>query len=221
MKYILILVSLFLCNESWAQCPNGNNIELDTQDDINAFGRDFPDCQIIKGDLKIGKIFPPNLGNYTINNLNPLSKIVRIKGDLTIAGNTNLANYEGFENLKVIEGSAEIRGGFNTTNLKGLQNLDTVGGRFTISSTKVSNTGDLSALSYIGESFVLLGNDQLIDFSMSGLQDIGGLLSFQENEKLASVTNMDHWKSISGGLRFYRCHTLNDLSGFSSKKAPL
>lgn len=216
MKYLLILGSLFLCNASWAQCPNGNEIELDTQEAINAFGRDFPDCRIIKGDLKIGRVFPPNLSNYTINNLSPLNNIVRIKGDLIFGANTNLVNFEGLENLKVIEGSAEIRGGFNTGSLSGLENLDTVGVRFTISSTDISSTDNLSALSYVGESLVLSGNKQLIDFSIPSLQDIGGFLSFRENEKLVSVTNMDHWKSITGGLQFYRCYAFNDLSGFSS-----
>jgi len=216
MKYILILGSFFLCFESWAQCPVGNEIELDTQDDINIFARDFPDCQIIDGNLKIGRIFPPNLSNYTINNLNSLSNIVRVKGDLVFGANTNLANFEGLENLNVIEGSAEIRGGFNTSSLKGLENLDTVGLRFTILGTEILNTDNLSALSYVGESLVINGNKQLIDFSIPSLQDVGGLLSFQENEKLVSVTNMNHWKSITGGLKFYRCDAFNDLSGFSS-----
>ncbi len=76
------------------------------QEDIDNFNTDYPDCNIIHGNMFID--------GEDINSLEGLNNITRIEGDLYIGVNSypecnvSLLELDGFENLEVIEGSFNL-----------------------------------------------------------------------------------------------------------------
>ena len=134
-KYLITALLILMRLISGAQnCPSGNVI-LTSQNEVDSFRVNYPNCTEIEGDLVIGN---PDLS--FINSLDSLIGLTSISGSLVIGGNLYLENLNGLNNLVSIgndfrtyviktltHGTAQIGNG-NLESLEALQNLQFIGG---------------------------------------------------------------------------------------------
>jgi len=164
MKIHFILISaLFLSFYILvAQCPEGDVI-FNSQEEIDNFVAEYPDCSIINGNLEIGTRFY----NYTIENLTGLEKINIVKGNLYIKNNKSL------------------------NDLNGLQNIATIGKVLFIHNTKLISLDGLIGITAIGTNLYITSNDSLQ--TLNGLQNITNVqehLTISRNENLVNLNGL-------------------------------
>lgn len=114
----LILVSRLALSQSCL--PDG--IGFHDQESIDQFQFNYPGCTVIEGNVNIDDYC------YNIKNLDGLSVITSIGGDLVIGnteedGNTQLTNLDGLQNLASIGGSLTIAMNKTLVSITGLNNL--------------------------------------------------------------------------------------------------
>ena len=105
--------SPFEVEEACLCWPNG--IEFTSQSQID----NFPNCYEVLGDVYIGSI-----NGTDITNVNGLSILTHISGDLRIFLNEYLTNLTGLSNLSSLSGSLRIEGNNNLSSLTGLENIE-------------------------------------------------------------------------------------------------
>ncbi|MDP3444048.1 MAG: hypothetical protein Q8T08_14425, partial [Ignavibacteria bacterium] len=154
---IIILWSTHVTVVSQSCLPDG--ITFTNQAAIDNFQTNFPDCNEIEGNVLIE--------GTSINNLNGLSVLASIGGDLVISGNDSLTSLSGIDNLASIGGNLNIA--YNAlTNIEGLDNLISIG-------------GDL----------IIARNNALTSLSgINNLASIGGDLDITWNDALTSITGL-------------------------------
>ncbi len=174
--------------------PEG--ITFTTQAQIDSFQVNYPGCSEIEGYVKLsGSPYEPD----TIKNLNGLSVLTSIGGNLEI---------EFCESLN---------------GLQGLQNLEFIGGGFYLNWNAFSNLEGLQNLGIIAGDFIIGGGENLNNLTgLDNLQTIGGSVSFGYGTMggpacthLVSLTGLENLNSIGGDLSFYCNILLQDLSELS------
>ena len=160
-------------------CLPFGNYYLFTQADIDNFQTNYPNCTEIEGDVYMG-----SWSGTDITNLNGLSVLTSIGGDLRIYFNAYLTSLTGLDNVTFIGGYLWIGGNDALTSLTGLENLTYAGGLI---------------LGWMG--FSLYGNVSLTSLTgLNNLTSIGGPLQIMENNTLTSLTGLDNVTSIGGFL---------------------
>jgi len=192
--------------------PEG--ITFTTQEEIDNFQINHPNCMEIEGDVTIQ-------GN-DITNLNGLSVLTSIGGDLEIYENNELTSLIGLENLASLGGSLSI-GGFllgNTalTSLNSLENLDFINGNLTIyNNYALTSLAGLENIVSIGGSLSIVGTNVMA--SLAGLADlssIGGNLLINHNNALTSLAELENLASIGGDLDILWNDALTSMSGLEN-----
>src|SRR5690554_5107198 len=136
-----------------AQCLAGNII-FTTQEQIDAFATNYPNCTEVSGNLTIQ--------GANITDLTPLSNLTSVGGYLVIYNNSNLTNLDGLNNLTSVGGYLVIYNNSNLTNLDGLNNLTSVGGYLNINSnSNLTNLDGLSNLTSVGGYLDIYDNSNL------------------------------------------------------------
>lgn len=140
-KFIILSIVLLEVISALAQSclPNGYN--FGSQEAIDNFHTNFPNCTEIEGNVDIFSI-----GSH-VTNLNGLSGVTRIGGWLQIYDNPDLASLAGLEDLKSIGDHLVIDNNDLLTNLTGLDSLTSIG--TFISITKNESLTSLSGLGKI------------------------------------------------------------------------
>ena len=92
MKRLALILALSIPVLLISQPCLPEGITFSTQEQIDNFQTNHPNCTEIEGDVEI------NGGNIT--NLNGLNVLTSIGGDLEIDGNHSLVSLEGFDNLE-------------------------------------------------------------------------------------------------------------------------
>src|SRR5690606_26677244 len=164
------------------QCLAGN-VSLTSQEQIDDFATNYPNCTEVSGNLTIQ--------GANITDLTPLSNLTSVGGYLRISSNSNLINLDGLSNLTSVGGYLRISSNSNLINLDGLSNLTSVGADLVIeynpSLTDISglqNIDPTSILStYYGVGLYIVGNTSLSVCNLenfctylagSGARDISG-----------------------------------------------
>lgn len=221
MKIILpaFCLVLFAASVSYSQSCLPGGITLTTQEQVNAFPAGNPGCMTIIGNVQIQ--------GAAITNLNGLSSIRQIDGDLIITNNTSLASVTGLGNLRSIGGAVRIQGNTSLTTLQGfdslrivrgdfmyisnntvlsnitaLRSLDTVQGIFQIwDSNNLSNLSGLENLKYVGDDLALFRNNNMTNLNgLGGISYIGNALRIYENATLNNLSALNHPVNIQGPL---------------------
>jgi hypothetical protein len=118
------------CDSAISCLPFGNYYFL-SQNDVDRFQSDFPGCEDLHGNVKIG--------GTDISNLDGLNGINSIEGHLEIFDNSILSNLFGLENLISIKIILIVNNQFLTT-LSGLDNINPD----SMNTLVISNNGVLS-----------------------------------------------------------------------------
>ncbi len=200
----ILLIALLAINGAMAQGCLPEGITFEFQEQIDNFQVNYPGCTDIEGFVVIT--------GPDISNLNGLSALSSIVGDLVIESN-QLTSLTGLENLTFIGGNLYLNLCHGLTSLTGLNNLSYVGGDLQIGKLLDSGWGlyggnvylasltGLETLASIGGNLTIEFNASLINLTgLSGLTSIGGGLTINYNGSLTSITGLENLTSIGGDL---------------------
>jgi hypothetical protein len=146
-----------------SSCPTGD-VTLTTQAEVDAFVVQYPNCTEIDGNLRIA-------GN--IGNLDSLSNITDVNGNLELIQAGNNINTSGLQNITSIGGKLEVRFFGGITNLDFLQDLTSIGGLH-IQNSSVNNIQGLANVSGALTGGILIESCPNLT-SLNGLQNITSL----------------------------------------------
>nr|NQU88899.1 hypothetical protein [Bacteroidota bacterium] len=188
--------------------PEG--ITFTTQSEIDNFQINYPNCTEIEGDVGIGE-WPGS----DITNLNGLSVLTSIGGDLHIQQNPLLMDLSGLDNLISIW-ELWVLENESLQNLTGLNNLSSIYGEISISSNEelTSLTG-LEGLNSI-ES-LRISNPSLVNLDgLNNLINVNDLLEISYNSSLQSLSGLESLTTIGGRLSIINNNALVYLSGLDN-----
>lgn len=218
MKKAAILISLVLLSIlGYSQTCLPDGIVFTTQEQIDSFQTDYPNCTHIEGHVSIANYPEGTL----ITNIDGLSNITQIDGGLSIYFNLNLTNLDGLSNLTQIGGDVSIFYNPELYSLEGLNNLNTVLGDFklgeyelTVGNFNFQDLSGLNALTQIGGSLVIYGNWSLSSLSgIENLTSIGGALVLNDNDNLTDLSALEGLSYIGNGLGIQENNNLTNLYG--------
>lgn len=191
------------------QCPT-ESINLNTQQSIDDFSINFPNCVELENNLTIS--------GADITNLNGLSQIESFFGaNLTIEDCPNLISLEGLNNLNIIiNGNLSIQQNDNISNLSGLESLTNVIGSLYIGGNSSLNSFDgLNNLTSVSVELQIAGNPQLLTLSaLSNLNSVYGTL-FILVTPLNSLTGLENLTNI-GRLNLSFNYNLTDIDALEN-----
>ncbi len=115
-------------------CPS-NGIAFFSQNQIDSFPFNYPNCNLVLGDILINETTPGN-----IKNIDSLIQIEIINGSLTINENDSLSTLEGLSMLSIISGELAVSNNPSLTSLAGIETIN----EGTISNLIIENCSNLS-----------------------------------------------------------------------------
>jgi|GEM_PF-6286524 len=197
MKRMLTLFFfLFTMSFISAQGCLPGNITFETQGSIDSFAINYPSCTEIEGSVMIG---------WLVENLQGLSQVTHVQGDLGFYNNERLVSFNGLENLIEIGGTLGIVNVKGIKDLSGFDNLKRVG-ELKFWETELHSLYGLLSLEVISGSLRFLYGDQ--DFLDSNLYSneqvipkldtIGGVLAIQEMPNAWSIGGLSGLDYLGG-----------------------
>jgi hypothetical protein len=214
MKKVIIAITLaFFFISAYSQPCLPEGIIFETQQQINNFQTNYPDCTEIEGDVQIGQNAPSD----EITNLNGLSILTSISGNLVIRLNNHLTSLTGLDNLTSIGGDLTIS--FNgLTDLNGLGNLIIIEGDLSVYyNYLLSNLAGLDNLTSIGGDLYLNNLESMESLlGLQSLTSIGEGIMISENPALTSLTGLNKLASIGEGIHISYNDVLTNLTGLNN-----
>jgi len=235
---LLILIAFFVKAVVFSQGCLPGGITFTTQEAIDSFQTDYPDCTEIEGRVMIyggnitnlvGLSVVTSIGeelvisdNNALTSISGLNNIVEIGGYLVIGYNNELTSLTGLNNIVSINGNLEVIGNNLLTNLSGLDNITTIGGHFRI------YENDLLT-SFTGvESLTAIGGDLYIynSFVLTSLVGLSNVTSIGENlfigcesgylSALTTLVGLYNLTTIGGNATLLSNSSLIDLEGLNN-----
>lgn len=140
MKKLLLSTLLIFtyCLSANAQCPPDDIITFSSQQELNNFAVNYPNCTQVNGSIHVGTGVPSN-----INDLSPLSQITVILTNLIIQNNPSLTNLNGLDNLFLIADDLAIEHNPMLTDISALSNVINISGLWIINNPALSSLAGL------------------------------------------------------------------------------
>lgn len=185
LKLSLIYLILFSGSTLFAQCPFFS-ISLDSQNEVDSFSINYPDCTELFADLSIIAT--------DITNLDSLASITNLGGSLKVYANDSLFSIEGLQNLTTIGRDLIFLNNDTLTSLSGLENLISIG-----HSLEIRGNGLLEDIE-----------------SLEGLTVVPGFLKVVDNPSLTSINGLHNIDSIYFSVTISTDTSLTSLAGLES-----
>ncbi len=205
-KFTLLLITILL-NQTiiFSQSCLPEGIVFFSQSAVDNFQINYPGCTIIEGDVDI---------TGDISNLNGLSMLTSIEGELWCVENDTMINFNGLNNLESV-GGLQIGGFDRLKNFTGLENLSTIGGQFFIGfNDSIIDFSGLNSLTYIGSDINIGLNPNLSNLTgLENLLSTGGNITFHDNDSLSDLTSLENLIIINGSININDNDNLEDLTG--------
>lgn len=186
-----------------AQCPTGN-VTLSEQSDVDQFLLDFPNCQVVLGNLTI---------QGTVNDISGLSNLLEVQGNLIIE-NSDVISIN-LNAVTRIDGLLKIRMNERLQDA-GFRDLNTAAGGLDISSNRYLN--NLTGFDLITELYYLgiSDNNSMLDLpEFNGLMTCQESLNISENEYLETFNGFENLICV-GSLTIHGNDRLTTISEFPS-----
>lgn len=193
-RFFTLLVILYGMYGAGAMACLDEGVTFSSQGQINSFPTQYPGCTGIDGNVTIS--------GYNIINLNGLSGITSIQGNLRIVCNDILASLDGLSALRYVGGTLYLEGNMVLPSLEGLDNLAYVGGHIQITDNPAmaSLTG-LEGLIAVHGDLWLDDNPLLTDLTgLNNVQLITGSVRIFSNQSLMSLSGLETLGAVGGGL---------------------
>lgn len=210
MRHIFstLIFATLVCLQVQAQSCFPNGIVFFSQQDIDAFKINYPNCKVIGGDV--------NIEAPDATNLNGLSNLTHIQGTLSIAECDALTNLGGLSEIKTL-GHLYIAGNDALTSIEDLSSLTTVGGIFFIQDNNaLTNLNGLQNLKTIGGDCWIHYSSALTNISaLNGLTSVGGELGLNYATGITNLNALGNLQSV-GSISFSWNDALVDISGLQN-----
>lgn len=210
MKKILsFLFALSALNSVTAQGCFPEGITFTNQTQIDNFQSDYPGCSLILGDVNIIED-----GSEIITNLDGLTAMQRINGNLLIKENYDLVSITGLQNLSFVGGNLSLQFNYTLPSLTGLENLDSIGGDFVTGCTNlITDLEALGNLSYIGGDIDINWHPNLVSLhGLENLNHLGGGITLSNNVILTDLSPLESITTLNGSLFISCVHSLVNLA---------
>lgn len=211
MKYLFLIALLTLTlGSAQAQSCLPGGITFVNQAEVDNFPASNPGCKIIEGNVFVL--------SSSVQNLNGLSQIEHIGGDLLISDNAQLVNLDGLSKLKTIGGVCRVQNNPLLTNLNGLARLSSVLGDFFYigNNTALINIDSLARLDSVPGIFQVWGHPELLSLNgLRRLKRVGSNLAVFNNAKLAALEDLDSLTHIGGDLRLENNPMLSNITSLN------
>lgn len=190
---IFLLVIIQVNTQAQSCLPEG--ITFTSQEQIDNFQMNYPNCTEIEGDVAI------NDWENDITNLHGLNVLTQINGDLKIGFIFSLNDLTGLENLVSVGGDLLI----------GYQD------NYILMETFLYSLSGLDNLTSVGGELSILFNLNLADLSgLHNLASVGGDLFISGCYALTSLNGLEQLNSIGSDLRIIYNDTLQSLNGLEN-----
>lgn len=216
---------------NYGECPE--NIELNTQAQIDMFATIFPNCSDIQGDLLLA------IGDPRFNNFNGLSPINSIGGNLRIEGTTvacqdfmgfhaletiggnldiyyapSVQNLSGFDALRSIGGILAVTGNQSLLNLEGLHSLDTLGRLELALNLNLLNLRGLEGIRHLPQGLLIFEETGITSFEgLNNLETTLNLSLTNVNGPVSNLQGLNSLRQVADGLRIRGFTNLQSLQG--------
>lgn len=211
---LFIWLVIFFQFEVNSQSCLQDGIAFTTQDQIDNFQLNFPNCSHIGGNVVIA--------GTDINNLLGLNILDSIGGSLTIGGyylsNPHLTRITGLDSITFIGGDLQVVGTASLINLSGLTSVQEIGGSLVINSNySLKNIASLNNLNFVGVDVRIQSNYAMNYLEgLNGLLHIEGTLEFYRNTNLINLSGIENITHIGGNLSLNHNHVLEKLDALKS-----
>lgn len=160
------------------------SISLESQADVTNFQTDHGPCDHVSGDLM--------LLSSQVSDLDGLSALESIGGDLLITGNSKLEDLQGLSGLMAVGGTLRITFNDRLPDLDGLEGITEIGHDLEISNNELlANLDGLAGLVSVGSNIFISFNDVLINIDgLSKLLKVEQVLSITQNPLLSDVDGL-------------------------------
>lgn len=238
----VLIILLVLSNGVFCSAPlqaadcSPEDIELNSQAQVDSFQSTYGPCDRVAGKLKIegddiadlsGLSGLNNISQFTVSQ-NPLLKDLQGLSSITSMGTVFITYNEGlesFDGLDALEqlGSLLVRGNSSLRSMQGLSSLHRVGGgefRIAINDSLESLDGLESLETVVGE-LVIEDNDSLLDIdALSSLSEVTieptYSIRIQRNRSLANLDGLASLTKVPGSLIIHLNDSLADIDGLSN-----
>ena len=214
MKKFIPIISILLIiysSSTLAQSCLPEGIIFTTQEQIDNFPFEYPDCTQILGSVEIGD----GESWSDINNLEGLSSITYIGGGLLFILNEILLSMEGLNNIDSIGGYLSYEGNFELINMIGFDNLTSVGGIY-MHLNGFRNFEGLEGVTKIDGDISLIHNPFIENFiGLDNLITVSGSINLSL-ESLTSLTGLEGLNYIGGGMGMERMDSISNLNGLNN-----
>ncbi|MCD4681931.1 MAG: T9SS type A sorting domain-containing protein [Bacteroidales bacterium] len=204
-------------------------IAFNSQEEIDNFQNNYPNCTEIAGNVVIS--------GQDITNLFGMDILTSVWGNLIIGGNLTLASFAGFDSLtfigenlliaendilyslanfaklNTIAGNLKIADNDALVSLSGLENLTSIGNHIRIiNNSLLFDLAGLDNVNNVWGNLVIDNNNNLVNLSgLSNIQGIIGDLKIRDNDYLESFSGLDNLVSIGGNFLIQNNNTLLNL----------
>jgi hypothetical protein len=213
MKNIfLFMILLLLSFAGAAQSCLSEGITFSTQNQIDSFPINYPNCTVIEGDVTIGNYG----GSSNITNINGLHALKAVNGDLKIWYNGSLQDLSGLEKLVSISSNFYLTNNSALPSLVGLSGLSSIGGNFLINNIpRIADLSGLEHLYHVGSYLQIEQNTSLKSLTgIENLHDVGGL-GIRGDDSLIDISGLDSLITIGTCLVVNYNNSLREISGLN------
>lgn len=190
--------------------PEG--IHFKTQEEIDDFNINYPNCTKIEGKIEINDTIEGN-----ITNLLGLSNLTQTEKWLRISNNSMLTNLNGLENFDSIGYALYIINNNSLTSLSAFESLTYVSGPVMIeenpSLTTLEGLNQLDTINYL----TVIGNESLQSLSdLINLTRVESLLHIENNQSLSNLSGLDNVVYVGEDLKVFNNNLLINLQGLNN-----
>ena len=141
----------------------------------------------------------------------------KINGNLTILGK-NIKNLDGLSQITEVEGDIYITGCDSIINIDGLKNIQKVGGAIRIQNNPLLMSIGFQHLKHVkGDFFYISSNPKIKSLSaMNRLDSISGIFQIWNQDSITSLTGLDSLTFVGKDIAIFKNKNLKSLNGLSS-----
>ncbi len=191
---LFYIITLFISISTLtAQNCLPGSITFSSQQEIDDFSINYPGCTTIEGSVCIGDCRWP-YSTVNITNLNGLSVLTNIKGNITIRNCHNLTNLDGLDNLASIGRGLSLFYNNNLHDISALSKIVEIDHNI-----HIHNCPNLSSLN-----------------GLNNLTSVGHSLYISNCLNLSSLNGLNNLTTVGRDLHTYNCPSLSSLNGLNN-----
>ncbi|MCL1078361.1 hypothetical protein D5R81_08800 [Parashewanella spongiae] len=212
-------------------CPRSIRFSFNSQADIDNFYTQYPKCTLLSASTYIN--------GDDIENIDGLTNIKEVWGNLSIGYNSKIKSIEGLSNLEIVFGDLIVRQNPVLETIEGFNRIHTVGGNLEICNNpmleSVSGFSDLeeiergvrvhdnksllalpltNKLEKLGESIEIISNEKIENIDgLAGIRIAHADVKIQNNGQLSNIDGLSGLAFVEGELSLINDEALNNLDG--------